>query len=51
MHFFHSADDTFLPWTGVMTGMFIASIYYWCTDQVRKSCIVFKHTLKYWKAR
>ena len=37
MHFFHSADDSFLPWTGVMTGMFVASIYYWCTDQVRKS--------------
>jgi hypothetical protein len=34
MHFFHSPDDSFLPWTGVMSGMFIASIYYWCTDQV-----------------
>ena len=33
-HLFHSIDDTFLPWTGVMTGMFIASISYWCTDQV-----------------
>jgi uncharacterized sodium:solute symporter family permease YidK len=35
MHFFHSADDGFLPWTGVLSGMFIASVYYWCTDQVR----------------
>jgi len=39
MHFFHSADDTFLPWTGVLSGMFIASIYYWCTDQVGRTII------------
>ena len=33
-HLFHSVYDDFLPWTGVMTGMFLTSIYYWCTDQV-----------------
>ena len=35
-HLFHSIDDDFLPWTGVFTGMFIASVTYWCTDQVQK---------------
>ena len=35
-HLFHSIDDDFLPWTGVFTGMFIASVTYWCTDQVKK---------------
>ena len=25
-------DD--LPWTGVVTGMTLGSIWYWCTDQV-----------------
>ena len=33
-HLFHSIDDDFLPWTGVLSGMVIASIYYWCSDQV-----------------
>jgi hypothetical protein len=33
-HLFHSIDDTFLPWTGVLPGMLLTSIYYWCTDQV-----------------
>ena len=33
-HLFHSIDDDFLPWTGVLSGMIVGSIYYWCTDQV-----------------
>ena len=33
-HLFHSINDDFLPWTGVLSGMVIASIYYWCSDQV-----------------
>lgn len=33
-HLFHSVDDTFLPWSGVIPGMLLVSIYYWCTDQV-----------------
>ena len=33
-HLIHSINDDFLPWTGVLSGMVIASIYYWCSDQV-----------------
>ena len=24
-----------LPWAGVVFGMFISNVWYWCTDQVR----------------
>ncbi len=38
-HLFHSVDDKFLPWTGVVPGMLLVSIYYWCTDQVSNICL------------
>ena len=28
------ADDTNFPWPGVVFGMIIGSIWYWCTDQM-----------------
>ena len=34
LHFIRSADDSRLPWPGVFIGLTIASIWYWCTDQV-----------------
>ena len=30
------ADDGNLPWTGVLFGLTISSIWYWCSDQVGK---------------
>ena len=27
--------DPDLPWAGVVFGMFISNVWYWCTDQVR----------------
>ena len=27
--------ETDLPWAGVVFGMFISNVWYWCTDQVR----------------
>ena len=35
MHLLRPADDPSLPWTGVMFGLTISSIWYWCSDQVR----------------
>jgi len=36
MHFMRPVDAPSgdLPWTGLATGMFISSIWYWCADQV-----------------
>nr|AKN21417.1 slc5a-2 [Schmidtea mediterranea] len=34
MHFMRSSSDTNLPWPGVIFGLTISSIWYWCTDQV-----------------
>merc|ERR1711874_139552 len=36
MHFLRPVDAPSgdLPWTGLATGMFISSIWYWCADQV-----------------
>merc|ERR1712227_1070303 len=36
MHFLRPVDvgSGDLPWTGLLTGMFISSIWYWCADQV-----------------
>ena len=33
-HFFRDAKSGDFPWPGVVTGMIINSIWYWCTDQV-----------------
>jgi len=42
LHFIRSADDDRLPWPGVFVGLTIASIWYWCTDQV---CLAFNPSL------
>ncbi|XP_069135421.1 sodium/glucose cotransporter 4-like [Argopecten irradians] len=34
MHLMRSADDGSLPWPGIMFGLTISSIWYWCSDQV-----------------
>lgn len=33
-HLMRPADDGNLPWTGVIFGLTISSIWYWCSDQV-----------------
>ena len=33
-HFFRNAETSDLPWPGVVTGMIVNSVWYWCTDQV-----------------
>lgn len=33
-HFFRPADDAGLPWPGVIFGLTISSVWYWCSDQV-----------------
>ncbi len=30
----HPADDTDLPWTGIVFGLTINELWYWCSDQV-----------------
>ncbi len=35
-HFFRDQNSDY-PWTGVISGMIINSIWYWCADQVRSS--------------
>lgn len=35
MHLFKNIHSTELPWTGVVFGVTISSIWYWCSDQVR----------------
>ncbi|GAB1604610.1 sodium/glucose cotransporter 5-like, partial [Argonauta hians] len=34
MSLFRSYDDPNLPWPGVMFGLTISAVWYWCTDQV-----------------
>jgi len=34
LHFFRAADDASLPWPGIVFGLSILSVWYWCTDQV-----------------
>ena len=34
LHFIRAADDDNLPWPGVLFGLSVISIWYWCTDQV-----------------
>lgn len=34
LHIMRSADDPDLPWTGVIFGLTISAIWYWCSDQV-----------------
>merc|ERR1712130_10725 len=33
-HILRPVDDPDFPWTGVIFGMVVGSIWYWCTDQV-----------------
>ena len=41
LHFFRSAvpGESDLPWPGMLFGITISAIWYWCTDQVGK-CLV-----------
>ncbi|CAL8076725.1 unnamed protein product [Calicophoron daubneyi] len=34
LHMFRPIDDHDLPWTGVVLGLTINGLWYWCTDQV-----------------
>ncbi|WAR02037.1 SC5AB-like protein [Mya arenaria] len=34
MNLIRSADDGSLPWPGIMFGLTISSVWYWCSDQV-----------------
>lgn len=34
-HIFRDPVNSDLPWPGVLVGMTIPSLWYWCTDQVR----------------
>lgn len=34
MNLIRSIDDGSLPWTGIMFGLTISSVWYWCSDQV-----------------
>ncbi|CAH8666177.1 unnamed protein product [Dicrocoelium dendriticum] len=34
MHMFRNVEDPEYPWTGVIFGLTISNIWYWCTDQV-----------------
>ena len=34
-HFFRDVTDDDYPWTGVVFGLTISSIWYWCSDQVK----------------
>ena len=34
MNLIRSYDDGSLPWPGIMFGLTISSIWYWCSDQV-----------------
>ncbi len=39
MHLLRAADDGSLPWPGVIFGLTISSIWYWCSDQVDSSTV------------
>jgi sodium/myo-inositol cotransporter 11 len=34
-HIFRDAVTSDLPWPGILFGMSIPSLWYWCTDQVQ----------------
>lgn len=34
MHLMRSPDDGSLPWPGIMFGLTISAVWYWCSDQV-----------------
>ena len=34
MHLIRSADDGSLPWPGIMFGLTVSAVWYWCSDQV-----------------
>jgi hypothetical protein len=41
MHLFRSpaAGESDLPWTGLVFGVSVSALWYWCTDQVLSHCI------------
>uniref|UniRef100_A0A2I3TS41 Sodium/myo-inositol cotransporter 2 n=1 Tax=Pan troglodytes TaxID=9598 RepID=A0A2I3TS41_PANTR len=38
-HIFRDPLTSDLPWPGVLFGMSIPSLWYWCTDQVQDTCV------------
>ena len=34
-HFFRPASDSNIPWPGMVFGVTISAVWYWCSDQVR----------------
>ena len=36
MHLIRSPTSSDLPWTGMLFGLAVNSIWYWCSDQVRE---------------
>ena len=41
-HIIRPADDGDFPWPGVIFGMVVGSVWYWCTDQVMNIILHFK---------
>ena len=52
LHFFRAIDDPDYPWTGVIFGLTISSVWYWCSDQVYFSIclhlVLFRRWLQLW---
>ena len=38
MHMMRAASDPNYPWTGMIFGLTISAVWYWCTDQVGPVC-------------
>ena len=36
LHLFRSHDDGNLPWIGIVFGLTVSAVWYWCSDQVNK---------------
>ena len=38
MHLFRPVTDDDYPWTGIIFGLTVSSVWYWCSDQVILMC-------------
>lgn len=38
-HIFRDAVTGDIPWPGMLVGMTIVAVWYWCTDQVKCVCV------------
>ena len=48
-HLIHPPDDEYSPWPGVMVGLTISSIWYWCADQMMVQHILASRNLTHAK--